>query len=199
MRSVLQRAGMGVRWGFVGLVSGLLSCVMAQSRIVYLAREQKTMDHVVWPGMVFALVVLLPMSRWAGDRWLRTAAAFIASSAVYPVAWQIAAGSLVRQPTPVMIASFAFGGFLGAFVLAGVFLAGRPHWRRAALTTVILGTAVGGLMGTNLTAGMTFVSAGDVLALYMVLWQVAVAASLGRGAKGWPHRKTEAADETAGV
>jgi len=79
-----------VRWGLLGLVSGVLSCAMSESHIIYLVREQKTADHIVWPGLVFALVVLLPVSRWAGDGWLRTAAALIASSVVYPVAWRIA-------------------------------------------------------------------------------------------------------------
>lgn len=184
MRSILDRVSMGVRWGIVGLVSGLLSCAMAQSYILYLAREQKTVDHIVWPGIVFALVVLLPMSRWAGDGWLRTAAALIASSAVYPIAWRIAAMSLNRS-TPFVIASFAFAGLLGSFVLAGVFLFGRPRWLRAAITTVILGTVVGALMGAHLRVAIGFMSAGDVLGVYMVLWQALVGASLGRGVKAW--------------
>lgn len=114
MNSALKRASMGVRWAFVGLVSGLLSCVMAESRIIYLAREQKTLDHIVWPGIVFALVVLLPMSRRAGDSWLQTAAALIASSVVYPIAWRIAALSVIRHSAPLTIASFASAGFLGS-------------------------------------------------------------------------------------
>ena len=191
MRSVLNPVSMGVRWGFLGLLSGLLSCGMADSRLIYLAREQKTVDHVVWPGMVFALVVLLPMSRWAGDCWLRTAAALIASSAVYPIAWRIAAVSL-RHSDPYMIASFACAGFLGSCVLAGVCLFGRPCWLRAAATTVILGTAVGGLMGAHLRAATIFLSAGDVLGLYMVLWQTAVGASLGRGVKARSSQLVEA-------
>lgn len=182
MSSILNRVSMGVRWGFVGFVSGILSCVMAQSSILYLAREQKTVDHIVWPGMVFALVVLLPMSRWAGDGWLRTATALIASSAVYPIAWRTAAISL-RDSTPFVVTSFAFSGFLGSCVLASVLLYGRPRWLRAAITTVILGTAVGGFMGAHLRAATSFMSAGDVLGLYMVLWQTAVGASLGRGVK----------------
>ena len=51
----------------------------------------------------------------------------------------------------------------------------------AAITTVMMGTAVGGLMGAHLYAAPTFGMAGDVLGLYMVLWQATVAASLGRG------------------
>lgn len=181
MRSVLKRVSIGVRWGILGLVSGLLSCAMAQSSLLYLAREQKTVDHIVWPGIVFALVVLLPMSRWAGDGWLRTTTALIASSTVYPISWRIAAVSVIRHSAHFMIASFACAGFLGSCVLASVCLFGRPRWGRAAVTTVILGTAVGGLMGAHLRAAMTFLSAGDVLGLYMVLWQTAVGASLGRG------------------
>jgi len=183
MGSTLKRAIMGVRWGFLGFVSGVLSGLMAQSHIIYLTREQKTLDHIVWPGMVFALVVLLPISRWAGDSWLRTAAALIASCTVYPIAWRMAAVSVIGHSAPFMIASFASAGFLGSFVLASVFLIGRPHWVRAACTTVILGTAVGGLMGTHLGTATTFLPAGDVLGLYVVAWQTAVGASLGRGAK----------------
>ena len=195
MNSVLKRASLAVRWGFLGLVSGLLSCVMSQSHIIYVVREQKTLDHIVWPGMVFAMVVLLPISRWAGDGWLRTAAALIASSAVYPIAWH-AAVSGIHRSAPFMIAAFAFAGFLGSFVLASVFLFGRPRWVRAACATVILGTAVGGLMGAHLRAAMTFVSAGDVMGLYMVVWQTAVGASLGRGVRVRSSQLVEATDTT---
>ena len=181
MSSILNRVSMGVRWGGLGLVSGVLSCAMADSRLIYLAREQKTVDHIVWPGMVFALVVLLPMSRWARDGWLRTTTVLIASSVVYPLAWRIAALSLFRHSAPVMMASFASAGFLGSCVLAVACLSGRPRWGRAAITTVMMGTAVGGLMGAHLYAAPTFGMAGDVLGLYMVLWQATVAASLGRG------------------
>jgi hypothetical protein len=195
MSSILKRVSMGVRWGIVGFVSGLLSCAMAQSSILYLAREQKTVDHIVWPGMVFALVVLLPMSRWAGDGWLRTTTALIASSAVYPIAWRTAAMSL-RDSTPFVVTSFAFAGFLGSCVLASVCLYGRPRWLRAAITTVVLGTAVGGLMGAHLRAATSFMSAGDVLGVYMVLWQTAVGASLGRGVKASSGQLVEAGDRT---
>ena len=193
MSSVLKRASMGVRWGFLGLASGLLSCAMASSSIIYLAREQKTLDHIVWPGMVFGVVVLLPMSRWAGDGWLRTAAALIASSAVYPIAWRIAAVSVIRHSAPVMIASFASAGFLGSCVLATVFLFGRPRWG-VAITTVTLGTAVGGLMGAHLHAAPAFGSAGDVLGLYMVLWQTTIGASLGRGLKARSNQGVKVRD-----
>lgn len=187
MSSVFQRASIGVRWGLLGFASGLLSCAMASSSIIYLAREQKTLDHIVWPGIVFGLAALLPMSRWAGDGWLRTAAAVIASSAVYPIAWRIAAVSVIRHSAPDMIGRFAAAGFLGSCVLASVLLFGRPRWGRTAVTTVILGTAVGGLMGAQLRAAPTFGSAGDVLGLYMVLWQTAVAGSLGRELKAKPE------------
>lgn len=181
MSSILKRVSMGVRCGVLGLFSGVLSCLMADSRLLYIAREQKTVDHIVWPGIVFALVVLLPMSRWVGDGWLRTTTALIASSAVYPIAWRIAAVSGIGHSAPVMIASFTCAGFLGSCVLASVCLFGRPRWGRAAVTTVMLGTAVGGLMGAHLRAEATFLSAGDVLGLYTILWQTAVGASLGRG------------------
>lgn len=193
MSSVLAHMSVGLRGGILGLVSGLLSCAMAQSRLIYLTREQKTLDHIVWPGIVFALVVLLPMSRWAGDRWLRTAAALVATSAVYPIAWRIAALSLPHS-TPFVIASFACAGFLGSCVLATVFLVGRPRWLRTATIAVIIGTAVGGLMGAHLRAPAILLSAGDVLGLYMVLWQTSVAASLGRGAKPSSGRLLEARD-----
>lgn len=143
--------------------------------------------------MVFALVVLLPMSRWAGDGWLRTTTALIASSAVYPIAWRTAAMSL-RDSTPFVIASFAFAGFLGSCVLASVCLYGRPRWLRAAITTVVLGTAAGGLMGAHLRAATSFMSAGDVLGLYMILWQTAVGASLGRGVRARPSQVMESSD-----
>lgn len=180
---------LAVRWGLLGLVSGLLSCLMSQSSIIYVVREQKTLDHIVWPGMVFALVVLLPISRWARDGWLRTAGALIASSVAYPVAWQIAASGTVH-PGPFMVAKFAFSGFLGSFVLAGVFLIGRPRWVRAACATVVLGTLVGGLMGAELLAalkGMDLLGR-DGLGIFMVLWQTVVSASLGRGVLAGPNR-----------
>ena len=196
MNSVFKRASLTVRWGLLGLVSGVLSCLMSQSRMIYVVREQKTLDHIVWPGMVFALVVLLPISRWAGDGWLRTTAALIASSAVYPIAWRIAAVSGIRRSAPFMIAAFAFAGFLGSFVLASVFLFGRPRWVRAACATVILGTVIGGFMGAHLRAAMTGIgsplSARDGLGLFMAVWQTVVGASLGRGVPVRPNQSVEA-------
>lgn len=185
MNSVVKRAILATRWGLLGLVSGGLSCLMSQSWIVYDVREQKTLDHIVWPGMVFALVVLLPLSRWAGDGWMRTAAALIASSAIYPIAWRIAVVG-IRSSYPLMIATFACAGLLGSFVLAAVFLFGRPRWGRAAVMTVVLGTVIGGLMGASLGGAMTSVFARDGLALCLVAWQTAVAASLGRGVSPRP-------------
>ena len=116
---------------------------------------------------------------------IRTAAALIASSVVYPIAWRIAVSGIGHSAT-FMIAAYAFSGFLGSFVLASVFLLGRPRWVRAACATVILGTVVGGFMGAHLRAAMTGVdsplSARDGLGLFMVVWQTVVGASLGRGA-----------------
>ncbi len=182
------------RWGLLGLVSGVLSCGMVESRILYVVREQKTYDHIVWPGLVFALIVILPISRLARDAWPRTAAALIASCAVYPIAWYIAA-STTFHPTACMVAAFAFSGFLGSLVLAGVLLFGRPRWVRATGTTVVVGTAIGGLMGAHLlaaTKGMVSLgSARDVLAVYMVLWQAAVGTSLARGAAARPNEPAE--------
>ena len=189
MNSFRKSATWAVRWGLLGLLSGVLSCAMSESHIIYLVREQKTVDHIVWPGLVFALVVLLPLSRWAGDGWLRTAVALIASSVVYPVAWRIAASGTVH-PGPFMVAEFAFSGFLGSFVLAGVFLFRRPHWVRAACATVILGTVTGGLMGAHLFAavkGMVLLGR-DGLGVLMVVWQTVVGASLGQGALSRPNK-----------
>lgn len=186
----LKRTSLAVRAGLLGFVSGVLSCLLAQSHIIYVAREQKTFDHVVWPGLVFALVVLFPISRWAGDSWSRIATVLIASSVVYPIAWRIATSSLVG-PSPswtIMIAEFAFAGFLGSLVLASVFLWRRPGWARAACATVVLGAVIGGLLGANLRAAMTVVhwplTASDGLGLLVVIWQAVVGASLGRGVQG---------------
>ena len=191
MNSRGKLASWAVRWGLLGLVSGVLSCGMSESRIIYLVREQKTLDHIVWPGLVFALVVLLPLSRWARDGWLRTVAALITSSAVYPVAWLIAVSGTVH-PGAFMVAEFAFSGFLGSSVLTSVFLFGRPRWVRAACATVVLGTLVGGLMGAYLlaaTKGMDLLgSARDGLGVFMVLWQTVVGASLGRGVPARPNK-----------
>lgn len=196
MNPIFKRAGLAVRWGFLGLISGLLSCAMSESRILYIAREHKTIDHIVWPGIVFALVVLLPMSRWAGDGWLRTAAALIASSAVYPIAWRTAAMSIIGHSGAFMNAAFAFAGFLGSFVLASVLLIGRPRWARSAFTAVVLGTVVGGLMGASLRAAMTGVQLPFGLGFFMVLWQVVVAASLGRGLQARPNQSVKATGST---
>jgi hypothetical protein len=87
---------------------------------------------------------------------------------------------------------FALAGFLGSFVLASVFLLGRPRWGRAAITTVILGTAVGGLMGVHLRVATNPGAARDVLGVYVVLWQTAVGASLGRGVAPRPSHPVEA-------
>jgi len=182
MNSVRKLASWAVRWGLLGLVSGVLSCAVSQSYL--LVHDQKTLDHIVWPGMVFALVVLLPLSRWAGDGWLRTAVALIASSAVYPITWRIAVSGTV-PPGAYMVAAFAFSGFLGSLVLASVFLFGRPRWVRIACATVVLGTLIGGLMGANLL-GATHGSARNGFGLFMVLWQTVVAASLGRGVAATP-------------
>ena len=91
-----------------------------------------------------------------------------------------------------MVATFAFSGLLGSLVLASVLLFGRPRWLSVAGATVVAGTAIGGLMGVHLLATMKGVvslgSAGDILAMYMVLWQVAVGTSLGRGVLSQPNK-----------
>ena len=191
MSSERELASWAVRWGLVGLVSGVLSCGMADSRMLYVVRYQKTFDHIVWPGLVFALVVILPISRLAQDGWVRTSAALIASCAVYPIAWHIAA-STTFHPRASMVAAFAFSGLLGSLVLASVLLFGRPGWVKATGVTVVVGTAIGGLLGVHLLAATKGVvslgSAGDVLGVYMVLWQAGVGTSLGRGILPGPKK-----------
>jgi len=178
MNSARKLASWAVRWGLLGFVSGVLSCVVSQSHL--LVHDQKTLDHIVWPGLLFALVVLLPLSRWAGDGWLRTAAALIASSAVYPITWRIAVSGTVH-PGAYTVAAFAFSGFLGSLVLGSVCLFGRPGWVRVACTTVAFGTVIGGLMGANVLAAVSYHFGRDGLAVFMVVWQTVVGASLGRG------------------
>ncbi len=189
MSSVRKLASWAVRWGVLGLVSGVLSCVVSQSYL--LVHDQKTLDHIVWPGFVFALVVLLPLCRWAGDGWLRTAAALIASSAVYPIAWWTAA-STTKHPGAHMVGAFAFSGLLGSCVLASAVLFGRRRWVRVASGTVVLGTVIGGLMGAHLLAAMKgmdlFGSARDGLGVFLVVWQTVVGASLGRGVLPRPNK-----------
>ena len=201
LNSGLKHASLTLRAGLLGLVSGTLSCLLVESRIIYVAREQKTYDHVVWPGLVFALVVLFPISRWAGDAWARIAGVLIASSAVYPIAWRIAAPSTAGPSSwALMIAEFALAGFLGSFVLSSALLFRRPCWVRTAIAAVVLGAVVGGLMGANLRAAMTVVhwpvSARDALGLGVVLWQVVVGASLGWGVQARPERVAEGTGTT---
>ena len=180
---------LAVQCGLFGFVSGALSCVMADSRILYVARAQKTFDHIVWPGIVFALVVILPISRLARDRWPRTIMALITSCFIYPISWHIAA-STIRHPGASMVVGFAFSGLLGSLMLASVLLYGRPRWVRAIGVTMVVGTAIGGLMGAHLLASVkgyvTLGSTGDILAIYMVLWQASVGTSLGRGVLAKP-------------
>ncbi|NJD09841.1 MAG: hypothetical protein FIB01_05145 [Gemmatimonadetes bacterium] len=182
MRSLRKTARWAVRWGLPGFVSGVLSGLASESRLLY--HDQKTLDHMVWPGLVFALVVLLPLLRWAGDGWRRTAAALIASSGVYPIAWWIAASG-IEHPGVFLVGAFACSGFLGSGVLAGAVLFGRRRWVKAASGTVARGTLVGGLMGAHLLAAMKGMhlplSAADSLGVFLVLWQMVVGASLARG------------------
>jgi hypothetical protein len=191
MNALHKYLRLAARWGLLGIISGVVSCVLADSRIIYLVREQKTYDHIVWPGLVFALFVILPVSRLARDGWPRTTAAIVASCAIYPVAWYIAASTTVH-PNAFMVAAFTLAGFLGSFVLAGVLLFKRPDWVRATVATVIAGTAVGGLMGLHLliaTRGVvSYGSASDVLALYTVIWQAAVSMLLARSVPAGPSQ-----------
>jgi hypothetical protein len=191
LNSGLKHASLTVRAGLLGLISGTLSCLLVESRIIYVAREQKTFDHVVWPGLVFALVVLLPISRWAGDSWLRIVAVLIASSVVYPIAWRIAVPSTDGPSSwALMIAEFALAGCLGSFVLSSMLLFRRPCGVRTSLATVVLGAAVGGLMGANLWAALSVVHwpirVRDALGSTLVLWQTVVGASLGWGVQASP-------------
>ena len=92
----------------------------------------------------------------------------------------------------IMVAAFALSGFLGSLVLASVLLFGRPRWVRVAGATIVAGTAIGGLMGVHLLATVKGVvslgSAGDILAVYMVLWQATVGTLLGRGVLSRPNK-----------
>jgi hypothetical protein len=191
MSSLRRFFNLAARRQLLGLISGVLSCGMADSSMLYVVREQKTYDHIVWPGLVFALIVILPISRLARYGWPRTAAALIASCGVYPIAWHIAASATVH-PGAYMVAAFAFSGFLGSLVLASVLLFRRPGWVRATGATVVVGTAIGGLMGLHLLAATKgLASSGSVdlvLGLYMVLWQAAVGISLGRGVLPRPNK-----------
>lgn len=184
MNATLKRAALGARWGCVGLVSGLLSCAMVESRLIYLAREQKTLDHVVWPGIVFALVVLLPMCRRGRESWARTAAALVASSAIYPIAWRIATEPTMRRAAATdTILAFGLAGLLGSFVVASVLLAGRPGWVKSVVGAAVPGTLIGGLMGAHLCGAQIFVSARDGLGLLLIAWQAAAGYALGRGVR----------------
>jgi hypothetical protein len=136
MRSVRELASWAARWGLLGFVSGSLSCLMSQSFLLY--HDQKTLDYIVWPGLVFALVVLLPLSRWAGDGPLRTAAALIASFAAYPIAWSIAAFS-TEDPGVYMLGAFALSGLWLVYV-GRRRLFERRHWVKCRCD---------GVLGTN--------------------------------------------------
>jgi hypothetical protein len=196
-----KHASLTLRSGLLGLLSGTLSCLLVESRILYVAREQKTYDQVVWPGLAFGLIVLFPISRWAGDAWARSAGVLIASSVVYPIAWRVAVPSTAGPSSwALMIAEFVLAGFLGSFVLSSALLFRRPCWVRSAVATVLLGAAVGGLMGANLRAAITVahwpVSARDALGLSVVLWQAVVGASLGSGVQARPKNEVAAGTST---
>ncbi len=175
-----------LRAGLLGLISGVLSCLLVESRILYVPREQKTYDHVVWPGLVFAVVVLVPLSRWAGDGCKRIATVLIASSAVYPLAWRIATAGLAGPSSrAVVTGEFALAGFVGSGVLSSVFLSRRPGWLGSAAATVVIGAVTGGLTGANVWAAIAVshwpVPVRDALGLTIVVWQTVVGASLARG------------------
>ena len=86
-----------------------------------------------------------------------------------------------------MVGAFAFSGFLGSWVLGSVFLFGRPGWVRAACTTIVLGSVIGGLMGADLLAAGAYHSGRAGLGVFMVVWQTVVGASLGRGIPARPN------------
>ena len=87
-----------------------------------------------------------------------------------------------------MVGAFGFSGFLGSWVLGSVFLFGRPGWVRAACKTVVLGTVIGGLMGADLLAAVSYHSGRAGLGVFMVVWQTVVGASLGRGILARPNK-----------
>ncbi len=193
----LKHPSLTVRAGLLGCLSGIFSCLLASSSIIYIARAQKTFDHIVWPGLVFAVVVIFPLSRWAGYSRLRMLVAVIASSVVYPFTWRIATLSTSRLSASweVLTAEFALAGLLGSLVLAVVALFGRAGWARAAAATAVLGAVVGGLMGANLAAAATAhwpILPRDGLGLFLVLWQAVVGASLGHGIQATRRRAAEA-------
>lgn len=106
LTSMRRAAIWAVRWGLLGLVAGVLSWGMADSRMIYGVRAQKTCDHIVWPGLVFALIVVLPISRLARDGWPRTAAAAIA---------------LAQETGPDNLTySYVFGRFAGVLLRGAI-------------------------------------------------------------------------------
>ena len=140
------------------------------------------------PGLVFALVVLLPLSRWAGDGWLRTAAALIASSAVYPIAWWIAASSTGRSGS-------IHGWCLRILRVLGLIGVGE----RVLVRTARLGEGclcdrsswhchwwVDGRGSACRDGSAILGSLG--LGVFMVVWQTVVGASLGRGVPARPNK-----------
>ena len=184
MNSHRTQLSMAVTSGLLGLLSGVLS-----SSTILLRFPGTSQSPVMWlPGFVFALVVLLPISRWTGDGWQRTVGAIVASSAIYPFAHQFAAESAIGHSSAFIVAAVAFSGLVGSSVLAATFLFGRPFFARSATVTVILGTAIGALSGAYLLIPTSHPSLGLRLGVILVVWQSVVGASLGRGALGLPNQ-----------
>jgi hypothetical protein len=64
MKSFLKCPSMAVWWGLLGLVSGVLSCVISQSHIF--VRDQRTWINYLGLEWCSALVVLLPLPAGRG-------------------------------------------------------------------------------------------------------------------------------------
>ena len=172
----------------LGFISGALSSATMLLRVPGLNESP-----VIWlPGLVFGLSVLLPLSLRMQDRWLRTTAAVVTSSVVYPIAHRVAADSAINHSTGYMVAAIAFSGFLGSSALAGSFLPGRPRWGSSTAWTISVGTLVGAASGAILLVPSYHPSISFRLAVILIVWQTAVAASLGRGTLTMPNKSVQA-------
>ena len=168
----------------LGLISGALSSATMLLRVPGLNGSP-----VDWlPGLVFGFSVILPLSLRIHDPWLRTAAAIVVSSVVYPIAHRVAADSAIDHSTGYIVAAVAFSGLLGSSALAGAFLAGRPRWASSAAWTISVGTLFGAASGASLLLPSYHPSIGFRLAVILIVWQTAVAASLGRGTLTMPNK-----------
>ena len=172
----------------LGLLSGAFS-----SATMLLSVPWVSANPVIWlPGAVFGLCAILPISVRIHDPWWRTIAGIVASSLVYPVAYEIASDSAIDHSTAYIVASLAFSGFIGSLALAGSFLGGRPGWLSSAAYTVSIGTLAGAALAAFLLVPTYHPSISLRLAVILIVWQTAVAAFLGRGTLRMPNKITGA-------